>query len=107
VRILVVDDEPAILSLLVEGLKPAEVVAATSRAACLAAMAAGPPFDWVVLDVRLRDGDGYALAGELVAAGFPAGRIVLTTGLSETLPPFRVLRKPFSLAALRELVAAS
>lgn len=106
VRVLVVDDEPGVLCLIAEGLKPAEVVAVSSRAACLAAVAAGPPFDWVVLDIRLRDGDGYALACELVRAGFPRERVVLTTGLSEAMPPFRVLRKPFPLAELRRLVAA-
>jgi CheY-like chemotaxis protein len=105
VRVLVVDDEPGVLGLLAEGLKPAEVVTVSSRAACLAAVAAGPPFDWAVLDVRLRDGDGYALACELVRSGFRRDRIVLTTGLDDALPPFRVLRKPFPLTELRRLVA--
>ena len=109
-RVLVVDDEPEIASLLAERLTRdgLVVVTASSGRRALAAIEAGG-IDLVVSDLRMPDMDGTTLAGE-IGRRWPdlAGRIVMITGDSlgrglgaragsVGLPVFE---KPLDLAAL-------
>jgi two-component system response regulator VicR len=66
-RILVVDDDPAILEVVRLNLETEgyEVVGAGSAEEGLAAFAAASPFALAVLDVMLPDGDGFDLARTL------------------------------------------
>lgn len=68
-RILLVDDEPELLDLVAQALRGAgyaRLALAGTAAQARAAFAASPP-DFVVLDVNLPDGDGFALLQELRA----------------------------------------
>lgn len=81
-RVLVVDDEPEIATLLAERLtaEGLAVRTAASGRAALEALAADPA-DAVVTDFRMPDMDGAALAAE-VARRWPrlAGRVLVVTG---------------------------
>jgi DNA-binding response OmpR family regulator len=79
--ILIVDDEPMIrrvaeLSLKGEGCRVAQ--AATAGAAVAAVRAASPPFDLVILDVTLPDGDGTAVV-PIIRQSAPATRILIVS----------------------------
>lgn len=70
--ILIVDDDRAVLGLLADGLRTLGYTVATAvSAAEAAALAAAQPFDLAVLDVRLPDDSGLALARRLGARGHP------------------------------------
>jgi DNA-binding response OmpR family regulator len=110
VRILLVEDDPAIAVSLVDGLHDAghEVEHTATGAGALAAMAGGLPFDTVLLDLGLPDLDGRDVCRQLRArSNVP---IIMLTARSEEFD--RVLglelgaddyvTKPFSF---RELLA--
>jgi CheY-like chemotaxis protein len=89
-------------------LRDAEIIEAPTIAAARAALA-GDPFDMILLDVRLPDGDGLELAGSLAA---PHPLLVALT--ASVVPSPRVeaaaagcdafLEKPFEPAVLRSVL---
>ena len=86
--VLIVDDSPqfrdAAAELLAE--RGLEVLAAAAdETAALAAAAQARP-DGILLDINLRDEDGFAVAATLAAA-CPGARIVLTSANFSQLPP--------------------
>jgi signal transduction histidine kinase len=112
-RVLVVDDDVDICDALVASLSriPAELVVVETCARALES-AAQAPFSVALLDVRLPDGDGLALAKSLREFQ-PELEIIVMTGHSSAdtaveavrLAAFEYLPKPFqSLAAVREVV---
>lgn len=106
-RVLVVEDDPAIQSVVAYALKKAghEALAAMTLAATRQVLAAGVA-DFAVLDVVLPDGDGFTLAREIRAVS----EVPLLFLTSRTEEVDRVLgfavgaddyvAKPFSLAEL-------
>ena len=108
--VLIVDDEPIIrqiarLSLTSSGFLCTE---AESAAAALAAVqTAATPFDLILLDLTLPDGDGATLI-PAIRKRAPATRILVVSGLGE-LDPFRIgvdgsLAKPFTRSTLLSAV---
>jgi two-component system OmpR family response regulator len=104
--VLVVDDEPMIrrvvqLALCGEGHAVAE--AENAAAAAEAVRAAGPPFDLVLLDLTLPDGDGRALI-PLVRRHSPGTRVLVVSGLGESeasgVGGDGFLAKPFTKSSL-------
>jgi DNA-binding NtrC family response regulator len=116
-RVLVVDDEGLIRwaarkALLAHGCVVQE--AADAKHALQAASEAVPPFDAVLLDLKLPDSDDLSLL-KSIRARLPDARIILMTafGTAETraealaLGAFRVVRKPFDVKALAAMVVGS
>jgi DNA-binding response OmpR family regulator len=101
-RVLVVDDDPAIVSLVEAALTAVDmaVVTATGVDAAWAAFVAEGPFDAVLVDRSLRGRDGQELADRFCAAGQPAARVMLMSGFHNEPSGYGLLAKPFSLAAL-------
>ena len=106
--ILLVEDEPAILSLLERVLARAgfAVRACASPAEALA----DAPVDYglAIVDFSLPGMDGLALIGELRRRQ-PDLRVILCSGMPmntpDLSPPVAFLQKPYSLRQLTELVA--
>ena len=115
---LVVDDNPTARRFLAEALREyvsdvREAADATVARAELNALKASPL--WLLCDARLGDGDGFALAANLVA-GCPAARLVMlleSSSLGSDLERARQLAgasflvKPIKQRELREALAAS
>lgn len=107
-RILVVDDEPLIASLIADWLVELghEVIGPVSdAAAALEASAQSKPHA-ALLDVTLRDGDSFALAEALTAQGV---NVAFVTGhdaqsLSAQCGGAPVLGKPFDFGAVKTLL---
>ncbi|MGE3174733.1 MAG: response regulator [Planctomycetota bacterium] len=107
-RVLVIDDEQAILDIGERMLRRQgwQVTTARSAAAALDALRAGAAFDCILLDFSIPDVDGGRLLQELAALA-PDTPIVVSSGHDEgavraQLPvdcPF--LAKPFTMASLR------
>jgi two-component system, response regulator FlrC len=101
-RILIVDDEPALLALLARTFVKAgfDVRTATDAAKAMESCTT-ERFDAVLSDVDLPGVDGHCLV-RWIAATFPAARTVLMSGLSghcDDCPfadPCTLLRKPFA-----------
>lgn len=108
-RVLVADDDTAILALVRTALESwgMDVVGVWQAGNVISAWENDGPFDWAILDVTLGGADGQESARHLVERGMPVERVVLMTGLPGAFPPFRVLRKPFSLAYLHEVLERS
>lgn len=112
-RVLVVEDEPALLSSMVRGLAKLDGVdvrgAATVREACRSIHETAP--DMVVTDLDLPDGSGIEVVGELDRIGvrtpiaFVSAYIGKYRGLLPTRAGTDILEKPVSLERLRQLVA--
>jgi len=113
-RVLVVDDEALIRWSLSEHLSAAgyEVCQAADGAATLAHFAEGrPPFDLVLLDLRLPDASGVALLRHIKRV-CPTCRVILMTafGDPDTLREARdagasdVVAKPFDLERLMDVI---
>jgi DNA-binding response OmpR family regulator len=114
VRILVVEDDPAITfglktNLSFEGFR-VEVV--DSCAAAVARAAAEPP-DLLVLDLMLPDGSGFHVMEELARQGYTGRILVLSARMAETDKVFALrmgaddyVTKPFSLAELLARIEA-
>ncbi len=106
-RVLVVDDEPAVLHLITRSLEMGgfTVVPFSSGRSALDALHGDELFDAVVTDVRMPDVDGRAIAQAAVALPhMPA--ILMVTAHDDPLdiPAVPILRKPFKVDALIETV---
>lgn len=112
-RILVIDDELALLRICTRSLRAYVVEVASSGALALARLATLPAFDLVLCDLNLLDIGGrdlYRLACTLSPALRP--RFLFMTGDRATPPPdvaddsaaVRVLSKPFDPAVVRAAV---
>jgi DNA-binding NtrC family response regulator len=112
-RVLVVDDEPLIRWSLGETLEDSghEVVSVGDRRSAIDAFSTLPPFDVVLLDLRLPDSSDLSLLA-LLRQLSPRTQIILMTafGTAETfedaleLGAFSVVHKPFEVNALANLV---
>lgn len=122
--ILLVEDDAdtaALLRLVLEDAGARVQCAATAREACSllravlplvgqteAAQAASGPIDLIVLDVRLRDGDGSVALAQLRSAGHVLPPVVIVSAASRRdveeaahrLGAFGVVYKPFELRTL-------
>ncbi|WP_242337013.1 ATP-binding protein [Anaeromyxobacter sp. SG66] len=114
-RILVVDDEPLVATVLQRTLQPDhEVVVAGAARQALAQLERGERFDAILCDLLMPEMSGMDLHRALVAAGDPhARRMLFLTGGAFTASA-RVfldasgadcLEKPFELEALRAAIA--
>ena len=109
-RVLVIDDEPAIAQVLVAALEEHEVVAATSGEQALAILAEAPDFDVIVCDMAMPAMTGLELHAR-VARERPqlANRFVFMTGGALGRAASELLKsgdhpcvlKPFSLRDIR------
>lgn len=107
-RALVVDDEPAILSLFASALRPLKVqtVLAQNGEEALAA-AQQDEFDVIFIDLKLPDTNGVELMKRFQAVQ-PRSRVVLMTGHpsdplvmeAAKLEPVTILYKPFSVGTI-------
>lgn len=111
-RILVIDDEPALLGVVAQFLSGHEVVTAPSADDALAALQAGG-FDAVVCDVMLPNREPSQLRSEILALRPElAARIIYITGGVFGAPaedfaraaPGPLLHKPFAASALRAVL---
>jgi CheY-like chemotaxis protein len=114
-RILVVDDEPAIGSMVTRILRPLRhaVVTATSAEEALEHLAA-EPFDLVLSDLGLGTGmSGWDLVARVVEQ-WPSVRLILATGWGAAIDPAEarargvaaVLSKPYHPADLTAAIAS-
>ncbi|MEY2599638.1 MAG: hypothetical protein RLZZ142_1897, partial [Verrucomicrobiota bacterium] len=113
-RILLVDDDPLLLRLLVHGLEGAGILTcADSPAAAIRAFRSTPPshpFEVLVTDRQMPGMDGIALL-RMLRHSQPHLRVVLTSGSHESVPsreqngPDLFLPKPFQRDALRHALA--
>jgi DNA-binding NtrC family response regulator len=111
-RILVVDDEPAVLLFTSTVLGRANFDVATAASAEEAVQRMGQEaFDLVVTDFRMRGESGEAVV--LAARGQqPKNPVIIMTGWIHELPEWlrsgpaavRIITKPFSVADLRKVV---
>jgi sigma-B regulation protein RsbU (phosphoserine phosphatase) len=113
-RVLVVDDDPGVRRAMERILSPLyEVAAADGVAQALGRLGEDGRFDVALIDIRLGDGDGYALC-EDVRRQSPQTDVILITG-STTQPDEKLYRslegdafyflfKPFERRVLRALV---
>ena len=107
-RILVVDDEPLIASLVADWLIELEYAVAgpVNSAPEALQLADQMPIDAAFLDVTLGSGDSFALAETLLAKGvafaFVTGRDA--QGLPERLRGTPILGKPFDFEAMKVLL---
>jgi CheY-like chemotaxis protein len=112
-RVLVVDDEALMGSVLRRMLAPHDVVAVQHPRDALARLRTDPDFDVLLVDLMLPGMTGPDLLAELAALGADfGGRVVFVTGgayspearagVAATSAP--VLEKPFDRARLKALV---
>ena len=114
-RIAVVDDETIVCNRLSRALaKDGATVEAFTESRTFLARHAEAPFDLVLLDVRLPDGDGIACIPAIKSA-FPDTEVIIITGYSsiETAiaavkaGAFHYVQKPVKLAEVRHLADAA
>jgi CheY-like chemotaxis protein len=114
-RVLLVEDDAAVRSILERGLKRAgvDVVAAADAVVALGHLDSDAPVDVLVSDVMMPGMDGVELASRALALR-PGLAIVLMSGFAE--PPLhraanaqgvRFLAKPFALTDLVAAIAAA
>ena len=82
-RILVVDDDPGLRRTLERILEPPYQVEAVAGPAEALARVAGEEFDLALLDVRLKEGDGYSLCKTLRQSRPQMDVILITGSISE------------------------
>jgi two-component system response regulator HydG len=114
-RILVVDDESAVLTFCRQALETAgsEVHTAPDVAGALETLA-GRRIDLVITDVRMPAADGYTLL-ETIRQEYPRTRVVVMTGYGSIREAVRALQmgachyvtKPFTAQDLRRIVDAA
>lgn len=111
---LIVDDEPTLLSVTRRLLRRHSVTTASTVAQVVAILDAGAPFDLVLCDLSM-PGESGADFLRHVEGRFPAlmGRVIIMSGgaaweeaadFLAALPADRVLAKPFTSAQLEALV---
>lgn len=113
-RILVADDDPELLEVVVEALERwgAEVARADTGAQLIERLAHEAPFDLIITDISMpwMSGLQAMYSARTVGLGTP---VIVMTALSEERIPAQVtglqnavlLRKPFDLAELERLVS--
>jgi two-component system, NtrC family, response regulator AtoC len=112
--VLIVEDEPGLRQGLADvitamGMRPVAVAGVVEARRAVAA----EPFDCVLLDIRLRDGDGLDYLGELRAGPGRDVPVIVATAYGDSERTIRAMRdgafdyltKPFDLPALRAAVA--
>jgi CheY-like chemotaxis protein len=112
-RILVVDDDADIRSVIAHGLAQAhQVVTASNGLEAIAVIKGGNRFDVILSDVMMPELDGVGLYIELLeVAPEQAQRIVFVSSGGDAAETLRLatdrpyLEKPFALTRLRELVS--
>jgi DNA-binding NtrC family response regulator len=109
-KILVVDDEPAVLRLVREFLlRAGHAVTAVSDPAAAAEACRNESFDVLLSDVRMPGQDGHELA-RWVAVNYPATRTVLMSGYDLQCqgcpysPRCLLVNKPFNYARIVQAV---
>ena len=114
-RILAVDDEPALTKAVVRLLRPIGHLVTTANSGEEALEQLPQPFDVVLSDVGMGAGmSGWDLA-ERVRVSWPEIRFVLATGWGAGIDPAEarekgvaaVLAKPYDFAELEEVLAAA
>lgn len=117
VRVLVVDDEPAVVTQLSDGLRVLgyDVLQASNVQAALSTLASDPDITVVVSDVRMPESDGLGLARHIMSerTDSDAVEVVLITGhatIEDAAAAVRAravdfLRKPFRLREAGDAVA--
>ena len=121
-RVLIVEDEAGLRQGLVDvitsmGLEPVAVPGLTEARKALArgpvaGVPAQPPVDCLLLDIRLRDGDGLDFLRELRAGPARDVPVIVTTAYGDSERTIRAMRdgafdyltKPFDLPSLRAAV---
>jgi CheY-like chemotaxis protein len=112
-RVLVVDDEPAILRVIQRVLDDHDVVTAPDAASAMAILSTTGPFDVVLCDVVMPGMSGIEFWSEMVLTNpTVAERIVFMTGGAPApgdekflaSGAVEVLRKPFSFDRMRDIV---
>lgn len=109
---LVVDDEPAMARMLVEGLREAgwQACPASGQADALALLGTRS-FEAVVSDVRMHDGDGFSLLRSIRERGDPVPVVLMSSFGSpfnarqaRLAGAFAYLAKPFGLEELLQVL---
>jgi two-component system cell cycle sensor histidine kinase/response regulator CckA len=104
IRVLLVDDDPAIARLMERGLSARGVDVETCDRApsALAILSKGERFDLLASDITMPEMDGIAFA-RVVAERYPTIPVILMSGFAERVdeiadnPAVRVLEKPFTV----------
>src|SRR5689334_1189654 len=111
-RVLIIDDDPAVLDLLRSALQRKKIDSAISNTGANGlAVLASAPFEVILLDLGLPDIDGLELIHKLRDLA-PGARIIIITAdtTSETLlraireQAFEYIRKPFDIQEVVEIV---
>jgi CheY-like chemotaxis protein len=111
-HVLVIDDEPLVALMIQRTLEPAYKVSVQhSGRAALELFERGERYDAVITDLRMPDGDGGWLHGEIARIDpAQAGRMVFLSGAPDEFlarPGVRWLGKPFRAAELIALIEAA
>lgn len=110
-RILVVDDQPEVVSMLIEALSPKHSVIGITGGLNLVEWVTHRGFDLVLLDMLLPDSNGLTLLAELKSA-CPGVFVILMTGMNTSFTLEQALsagadhflRKPIDLRELLDVV---
>jgi len=112
-RILVVDDQPAILELVADALADHDVVCTNRAQEALALLQTGECFDVILCDLTMPEMSGIVFYEKLLhSRPEEASRVVFVTGGATTIRcedflrsvPNRVVEKPFTVATIRGVV---
>jgi CheY-like chemotaxis protein len=110
-RILCVDDEPAVLTILTRALgRRFEIVTMDDPVAALSLIERGADFSVVISDMRMPQMDGAEFLSRVKRLLPSSSRMALTACLERELDPdqvFGILTKPCPLALLQESVTAA
>lgn len=110
-RVLVVDDEAPILSILSRSLRPRfEVVTADDPVLALSLVERQPNFSVIISDLQMPQMDGAEFLARVKRLAPSSTRLALTASLDRQLSPedaFGILTKPCPLNLLHETVAAA
>lgn len=111
-HILVIDDEPLVAQMIQRTLEPAYKVSIQhSGRSALALLEGGERYDAIVTDLRMPDGDGSWVHGEIARIdAAQARRMVFLSGAPDDFlarPGVRWLAKPFRTADLLAVIEAA
>jgi CheY-like chemotaxis protein len=110
VRILIVDDEPEVISMIVQALSPKHSVIGITGGSDLVAWVTHRGIDLVLLDILLPDSNGFSLLSEL--KGACPGVFVIVNGTNTSSAPDQArsagadyfLKKPIDLGESQNIV---